>query len=767
MRFVSGYQSRDKLHFVYREGDSLRTYSTKAPNVGYFKRSDLSSEILKSILVDPRVADTIVEGEWLRVEWKPGEWLIDHFVNYREQHCKQLESFKVFSYEADVSSLKRYMADNKVQIARPRRCYYDIETDSRCTFQDALDGNARILCWTIYGDDGLEFSDLLLAETDEAEKELLESFWEKVQDYDQIVFWNSPLEDPRAFDKTVTLARSKVLDVLPSDHRRYLWLDQCSVFRRNNIMSAESGEEKQSFKLDSVATALFGEGKHDVDASRAYEYWLNEPEKLLKYNAQDARLLSRVEEHTGYLELFQTLCEVCGVFPDTRGLKPTQQVDAFMLRLGLEHGTHFRTKWYGDDIDQEKFPGAFVMEPETTGIEKDVHVCDFASLYPSIMISWNLSPETKLGFGEAAREGACYSPSTGLLTDATREGILCTALKQLLALRKEWTKKRAQCTPGTPEAKDAERRTNAYKTAANSFYGVCGTPYSRFYDRDISEATTQNGVWLLKQVIEAARSRGQRVIYGDTDSAFTTGVTVETFGAFVDWCNTSLFPSLLQSFNCPENCIKLAYEKAFKRIVFTSAKRYVGSYLHYKGKLADATSKPEIKGLEYKRGDTSRIARRFQGDVIELLHAGCEKVDEYYKLVEKYKNYVLTEKLPLEEVVMSKSISQPLEAYKGSPPAHVRLAKEAQEQGEDVKEGTRIYYVVSDAAVSPMKVIPAEQYDGTNCDRYQVWEKNCYPPSMRLLEAAFPRGDWAFFKNARPSRTYDPRQMDLFGPVSR
>ncbi len=765
MRFVSGYQQRDKLLFFYREGDSLRRWETGAPNVGYFKRTELSKEILRNLLTDSRVKDTVVEGDWLRVEWKAGEWIVDHFVQYREQHCKQLETFGVRSYEADVSALKRYMADHKVEIARPKRVYYDIETDSRCTFQEALEGNARILCWTLYGDDGILSLSLLKAETDEAEAEIIEEFWRAVEPYDQIVFWNSPVEDERAFDKTVTLARSKILGVLPIDHRRYLWLDACSVFRRNNIMSAESGEEKQSFKLDSVAMALFGEGKHDVDASRAFETWRDEPQKLLAYNEQDTKLLARVEEHTGYIELFQTLCEVCGVFPETRSLKPTQQVDAFMLRLGLECGVHFKTKWFGDELPQTKFPGAFVMEPEVNGIEKNVHVADFASLYPSIMISWNLSPDTKIGFGDKASEATCYSPATGLLTDATREGILCTALKRLLALRKEWTKKRAESTPGTPAAKDAERRTNAYKTAANSFYGVCGTPFSRFYDKDISEATTQNGVWLLKQTIEAAKQRNMRVVYGDTDSVFVQNATIQEFGDFVDWSNESLYPALLKAFNCPVNNIKLAYEKAFERVVFTAAKRYIGKWLHYKGKLADANSKPEIKGLEYKRGDASRLARQFQGEVIQLLVAGCENVAEYYVLVEKWKKRVLETELPLEDVVLSKSISQELHAYGDSPPAHVRLAKSARERGEEVKVGSRVYYVVADASVSPMKVIPASEYVGL-CDKYYQWESVIYPPSHRLLQAAFPRGDWSFFKNARPSRSYDPRQCDLFGAIS-
>jgi DNA polymerase I len=442
-----------------------------------------------------------------------------------------------------------------------------------------------------------------------------------------------------------------------------------------------------------------------------------------------------------------------------------------MLRLGLKNNQHFRTKWYDDELVETKFKGAYVMNPTCRGIVKNVHVCDFASLYPSIMISWNLGPDTKV---DQTFDGpVATSPKTGVRTRVDRKSILATALESLLALRSEWNKKRASFAPGTPEAKDAERRTNAYKTAANSFYGVMGTPFSRYFDKEIAESTTQNGAWLIESTLDAARARGWDTIYADTDSAFVTGPNAAEFAEFVAWCNTELYPSLLTETGCVTNAIKLAYEKEFERIVFCAAKRYTGRYAHYKGKPARADSKPEVRGLEYRRGDVNRFARDLQSQAIALLMAGHETPEPFWELLNSFKVKIMTEHLEVADVVLSKSISKPIKEYKTrqridggstSRPAHVELAAQLAKSGADVGVGTRIEYVVVDASESPARVIPATEYTG-ECDRYWLWENMVYPPTRRLLESAFPDNDWSDWSKARPSRRFNPSQLTMFSPA--
>lgn len=769
-KYLTGWQARDKLVFLYRSGDSLLKDVFPARAVSYHRPQELSDDaarIFACCLASDDVVDHSVEGDWTRVTWKNGgEYVDGKFRSIREREVRRLEAYGVPSWEADVSPLKRHMSDNDVHVGRPRRVYLDLETDSRVRFADAVRGQAKILVWCLVDATGTRLSGCLKADTLEAERELLQAFWEALEPYDQVCAWNGD-----GFDFPVLRERSAIVGAEPKDFRRWLWLDQLLVFKRNNIMSAESGEEKTSFKLDDIAQSILGEGKHDFDSSRTWEAWVDAGDartSLVKYCEQDTDLLRRIEEKTGYIELFQTLAEVTGVFPDSRGLKPTSQVDAFMLRLGRQRDVHFKTKWHDSSDEHVKFRGAFVMPPTRRGIIKDVHVADFASLYPSIMLTWNLSPEVKID--EANPDvPTIYSPGTGVRTLVGQRGLICEALDELLRLRKVWNERRAQLPPGTDEAKDAERRTNAYKTAANSFYGVCGTPYSRFFDLGVSESTTQNGIWLIRHTIDAAKARGLETIYGDTDSIFVVGGDREGFREFVDWCNAELYPKLVADCGCPTNRIKLAYEKTFERVVFVTAKRYIGKFAFYKGAAARADSKPEIKGLEYKRGDTNRIARRLQGEVIMMLMKGHEDPAEFMELMVRAREHLFDGELPLHDVMMSKSISKDLDEYGRknqagdviAVPPHVGLAKRMQAEGQDVSIGSRIFYVVVDASCSPMRTIAATEYQGVT-DRFYLWNQLVLPPSQRLLEAAFPEHDWSTLEKKRPSKRYNPNQLELF-----
>jgi DNA polymerase elongation subunit (family B) len=585
-KFINAFMDREALVLLFRNDDGqLMKKVVDAQHVAYFKLAEMDAQLRAELFRSGDVIGAAEEGAWLRVTFKPGYWNArvknkwtgkqGMWCSLREERCKEWEKkYGVKSYEADVAPLRRLFADEGHGIARPKRCYLDLETDSRASFPTVKSGRARILCWAVVGEGGELHSGLLNEDTDEDEIRLLTEMWNALDAYDQVCAWNG-----EGFDFPVAKERTKYLEVPVKDVRRWLYLDHLAAFKRYNLMSAESGEEKQNFKLETIAQAVLGEGKTEgMDGSKTWEYWEAGGEsraKLLKYNEQDTDLLRRIEEKTGYLELFQTLCEVCSVFPDSRGLKPTVQMDGYMLRLGVEKKVHFGTKWFGEETEQTQFRGAFVMEPQGDGILANVHVCDFASLYPSIMITWNLSPDTKLLVDTVFDPlTECHSPSTNVVTDGTLQGILATALLDMMALRAEWNKKRAACAPGTPEAKDAERRTNAYKTAANAFYGVMGTIFARYYDREISESTTQNGVWLIKKTMAECEKRGWFVVYGDTDSVFVTGCTKEEFEEFVTYCNDVLYPDLMKGFGCRVNNIKLAYEKEFDWIVFTSAKRY-------------------------------------------------------------------------------------------------------------------------------------------------------------------------------------------------
>ncbi len=751
---VNGFLDGDRVVMLRRDGARVVERRVPAEHVSYLHGSEVTAEVARQLRASQFVASLAREGEWWRVGWRGDE--ARRFMCQDKQ--SPLVGWSIKTYEGDVDPVTRHMVDASVEVQRPRRAYLDLETDSRVPFSRKEE--ARILSWAVVDDEGFAAVDALEEDSDHAERALNYGMWEALSGYDQVVAWNGD-----GFDFPVMAARVDALGVRV-DMRRFLLLDHMVLFKRMNMHSAESGEEKTSMALQAIAMAVLGEGKNDFDASKTWEEWAaggERRERLARYNLQDTDLLRKLEAKTGYLDLAATLFQACRVFCDSRGLHPTRQMDGFLLRLGKERGHHFPTRVFSRSSTPEQFKGAYVMEPKFQGIARGVHVCDFASLYPSIILSWNMSPDTVVAgpVNGPVPAGMCRSPLTGTCFSTEKVGILPAALGELLRLRKEWNDKKASLPPGTSEWVDADRRSTAYKVAANSFYGVIGSSFGRYYDRAVAESVTQCGVWLLRETIGAVMERKWKAGYADTDSVYVSGPTKDEFGAFVDACNEELYPRKLREVGCVTNRIKLAYEKEFERIVFVSAKRYAGSFKHYKGKAATADSKPEVKGLEFKRGDAALLARRLQEEVILALMGGCEDVERFHLMVGRSRDYVLGEALPVEQVRLSKSLSKPLKEYvvkkkddgtaAGQPP-HVAVAKQMLERGLEVREGTRIEYVVTDGSSSPMKVAPAIDYTGTEADRYYLWESLVFPPTQRFLEAAFPTVKWDDWANVRPKK---------------
>lgn len=788
--FVNGWVAGSKIVLLTRAPDgALKETHLPAEWIAYFRRGEVPDDIHRSL---KRAAATYKEegGDWLRVGFRDGDSRrhLCYVPETRDRdtgrvYVNPLASRGVRHYEADLDPIRRLLTDTGAKVQRPRRAYLDLETDSRLPFSRKRE--MRVLCWALADDQRRVSCGMLREESDRAEAQTLGDLWEALKPYDQVVAWNGGEPDPEGdgFDFPVLLARSQHCGV-KADARRWLYLDQMVAFRRMNMHAAGSGEEKQSMKLQSIATAILGRGKKDFDASKTFEAWQPGGEsrrRLLDYCVEDTLLLPDIERETGYLDLFATICEVCRLFGNTESLNPTRQMDGFLLRLARERGTHFQSRKWHDAAaeDQQQFKGAYVMQPRTldarwrqkmgmvNGIARDVHVCDFASLYPSIILTWNMSGETRVPVpvNGPIPEGTCRSPATGVGFATTMRGILCDAILELLRLRKEWSAKQASLPPGTPEWHDAGRRSMAYKVAANSFYGVLGSMYSRYYDRAIAEGVTQNGVWLIQQTISAAEARGWQALYGDTDSVFVVGCTEQEFRDFVQWCNDELYPGILKKQGCKDNYIKLAYEKEFEILVFTAAKRYCGKYAHYKGKRATVDSKPEVKGFEYKRGDASLRARELQREAVTMLLGGEESLEAYHALLTRARTAILEGELGLADVVLSKSLSKPLKEYvskkkadgeDAAQPPHVVIAKILQARGQDVSEGTRVEYIVADATADDpgRRYLPAEDYRG-ECDRHYVWESSVYPATQRLLAAAFPGAieHWEAWARSRPPKT--------------
>jgi DNA polymerase elongation subunit (family B) len=809
IKFVNGFVDGADLVLLYRNASGeMLARRRKAEWSSFYRRADVTAEAMRSFRNSSFVLGVSEEGEWVRVRWQAPEWRSAVREGKRGDEEESWERRNgLTSFEADVTPEQRFLADTGAQVAKPRRVFLDIETDSRVQPVAARQGKARVLCWCLVDDDErIVAQGVLEREDDVDERRILEALWAALDPYDQVVAWFGD-----GFDFPVIRQRSVTVEARYKDPRRWLWMDFLPVYARMNANAAESGDEKESMKLNDVCMSRIGIGKHDFDASKTYEAWAAGGEsraRLVEYCAQDTKLLPMLNKKTGFLDVNDAVCSLCKLFADTRSADPTQFVDGFLLQLAVERGTHFATRARYSKEDQErheKFQGAVVTEPKVSGIEKHVHVADFSGMYPSIIQSFNMSPETKrpVNINGPIADGCCRAPVTRVGFANSPEGILPEAVRRMREKRASYQKHQASLVAGTSEWAEAGRLSAGYKVLVNSFYGVVGSPFSRYFDRQVAESISTTGVWLIHKTDAEAERRGMNVVYNDTDSAFVKNVSRQDFAEFVRWSNAELYPAALRECGCTSNFIEIAYEKEFERLVMVSKKRYVGTFAHYKwvaacacddakgrpGKIdvrrmtCDACGrqwddlppprgKPEIRGLEYKRGDVIRSARGLQLEVIDLLMRElCEDPARFVPVIERVRKRVLEDSLAIEDIRKSAALRKPLHEYKpkakadgseGTEQAHVRVARVLKARGEQILVDTKIAYFVVDASVSPMVVAPASDYAG-ECDRYYLWEDLVYPPTQRLLAAAFPpvKGmtsgelvarDWDRFLRVRPKK---------------
>lgn len=833
---VSGWTSEDRVEgdnvvLVMRENGGVRF--RKVPARWSFFARGLTERDRQTLARDPRVK--VVRHDeatgYTRIDCKyrkARRQIVGMLFGFRRAQIEKGGSSSIEILEGDVNPLRRLLSDNpNLTISEePRLIWIDIEVDSRKSVMDQKEGKARLLSWGFADAEGNSGVEVLEHDTDASERELFVKMFDTLAAYDCVLAWYGD-----GYDFEVIQERARALKVnlrgkgIP--WHRWTWLDHLEVFKKYNLNSDMGGEAKTSFALDHVAGYLLDEGKLDFDAAKTWEAWRDEREKLAAYNLRDCELLPRIEEKTGFIALHLAVCHICRVFPDTSSLNATQQGDGFLLRLGDEFGYRWATKKrYDDNAMPEKFAGAYVMEPSRLGAIDSVHVCDFSGLYPSIIRTFNMSPDTKVDGGVRALYGEHEPDPDELLADQvvrlpTRDtcfrtdeiGMFRRALDTLVAKRAEYQAAMKKETPGTPEHARAKRLQAAFKIVANSFYGILGSPWSRFFDREIAEGVTQVGRWLLENVIEEAKAEGLDPFYGDTDSVFIAG-DISTMEKLVAHMNET-WRARLAPWGLPDDhphYIDLDFEKTFSRLILISAKRYAGRFLRYKGKDALVDAFPEVKGLEFKRGDTIQLAREMQVEIVkELLGVGgpldspLPTIPTLRAIRERWKKKILEESLDPDAVTLSQSISKPISEYvvkytkaecgcgysfkrgtdirgepecpqcgeprkTNSPPMHVRVAKRMVADGHEILVGNRIRYLVirperdeKNRKAFPVPVYMPGAFD--RIDREYYW-KRVAAASDRLLDAVYPAEKWSDTTREKKDRELERRREEFKGVIS-
>lgn len=277
------------------------------------------------------------------------------------------------------------------------------------------------------------------------------------------------------------------------------------------------------YTLERVYKELFGEDKEDIEGDEIWKYWDSGGEKLeelFEYSMDDAIAAYKVGDKM--LPLNRELTRIIGQpFFDVTRMASGQMVEWFLIRKAYEYGEIIPNKPSQSEYSRRRgltYVGGYVKEP-VKGLHENIVSFDFKSLYPSLIISKNISLETVIKEGE---EGEYYTvPEVGHKFRKEPKGFIPSVIGDLLKERvkiKDLMKK----TDDPMEKRILNVQQQALKTLANSMYGLYGFARFRWYSRECADAVTAWGRDYIKNTMKKAEEFGFKAIYADTDGFYAT-----------------------------------------------------------------------------------------------------------------------------------------------------------------------------------------------------------------------------------------------------
>jgi DNA polymerase I len=508
--FVNAIYDRRKATIYLKREDGQYVTTTAYPSF-FMRTKDVDSFPMDEFKKD--ILDTMEEGRYTRL-------LYDPQIHYKRKRamidiCEE-EGVKLF--EADVSPIRRWFSDTGSTVTQKFRClFFDLETHPlKLGFDDDAKKQHRIISFAAYDEEGNSWFVAANESSRSEEAKVIKEFLKIAKDYDVLLAWNG-----NDYDFFVLKARCKNLKI-KVDWRDWSLLDHMLAVKKA-LMSISDVGFKRSFALDAIGTNVLGIKKIKLTVPPGKMHLLlgERVAELERYNRRDVEIMLKIEEKREFLKLHFALCSICRTFPNQSSIFPNELADGILLRLGIQENRHFPTRrgWEEDKPEYVKYEGAFVMDPRV-GFHTGVQVPDFASLYPSIILSWNMSRETML------RDGRHYPPeveadnahatATGVRFRTDFEGMLPRAVRRLMMKRKEYANRAKQCKVGSDEWKSMNNLSTAVKVVTNSFYGLLGAESSRYHEREIARSITLTGQLLIHEMMQYFERKGYKSIYGDS-----------------------------------------------------------------------------------------------------------------------------------------------------------------------------------------------------------------------------------------------------------
>jgi len=519
-------------------------------------------------------------------------------------------------------------------------------------------------------------------------------------------------------------------------------------------------QRQESYKLDFIGELELGRGKDDMPYDTFKDWYTKDFQSFVDYNIQDVEIVDGLEDKLGLIDLSLTVAYESKVnYGDI--FSQVRVWDTLIANHLMKKNICVPPR--EEHLKETKYEGAYVKEPQL-GQHKWVVSFDINSLYPHIIIQYNISPEKIIGVKSSGvsvnkmltqatplthlkTEGACITPN-GALFKTDGQGFLPEMMetmynerviykKRMLKAKKEYEK-----TKDPKLVREISRCHNiqwARKIALNSAYGAVGNQYFRYYDVRQASAITTAGQFIIRFIeskvneylnkILKTHDKLDYIVASDTDSIYVTldklvektcegkdneqicnflnKVVDSRIEPFLEKC----FDELADYTNAFKNCMVMKREVIANKGIWVAKKRYMLNVLDEEGvRLSDP--KLKIMGIEAVKSSTPQVCRGKIKEAIKII-MGKEQSD-LHKFIAEFKKEFF--EMSAEQISFPRSCNN-LRKYRHSndvfikgTPIHVKGALIYNHQLKQFNLGRKYPFIQEGDKIKFLKLIEANPF---------------------------------------------------------
>ncbi len=519
-------------------------------------------------------------------------------------------------------------------------------------------------------------------------------------------------------------------------------------------------QRQESYKLDFIGELELGRGKDEMPYDTFKDWYTKDFQSFVDYNIQDVEIVDGLEDKLGLIDLSLTVAYESKVnYGDI--FSQVRVWDTLIANHLMKKNICVPPR--EEHLKETKYEGAYVKEPQL-GQHKWVVSFDINSLYPHIIIQYNISPEKIIGVKSSGvsvnkmltqstplthlkTEGACITPN-GALFKTDNQGFLPEMMESMynerVIYKKRMLKAKQQYerTKNKELVKEISRCHNiqwARKIALNSAYGAVGNQYFRYYDVRQASAITTAGQFIIRFIEEKVNEYLNRIlkthdkidyiVASDTDSIYVTldklvektcegkdneqvcnflnKVVDSRIEPFLEKC----FGELADYTNAFKNCMVMKREVIANKGIWVAKKRYMLNVLDEEGvRLADP--KLKIMGIEAVKSSTPQVCRGKIKEAIKIIMS--KEQSDLHNFISEFKKEFF--QMSAEQISFPRSCNN-LRKYrhasdvfiKGTP-IHVKGALIYNHQLQQFKLQNKYPYIQEGDKIKFLKLIEANPF---------------------------------------------------------